>query len=77
MSSIASGSIPGITAAGVSDLLPLDGDRSWQVSAQGQVYDENNHPEAFIRVVTDGYFQALGIPLEVGERIHAKRSQVG
>ena len=59
-------SIPGITAAGVSDLLPLDGDRSWQVGAQGQVYDENNHPEAFIRVVTDGYFQALGVALKSG-----------
>jgi predicted permease len=59
-------SIPGITAAGVSDLLPLDGDRSWQVSAKGQVYDENNHPEAFVRVVTDGYFQALGITLKSG-----------
>jgi predicted permease len=59
-------SIPGITAAGVSDLLPLDGDRGWQVGAQGQVYDENNHPEAFIRVVTDGYFQALGVALKSG-----------
>jgi predicted permease len=59
-------SVPGITAAGVSDLLPLDGDRSWQVSAKGQVYDENNHPEAFVRVVTDGYFQALGITLKSG-----------
>jgi predicted permease len=59
-------SIPGITTAGVSDLLPLDGDRSWQVSAKGQVYDENNHPEAFIRVVTDGYFQALGVTLKSG-----------
>jgi predicted permease len=59
-------SIPGVTAAGVSDLLPLDGDRSWQVSAKGQVYDGNNHPEAFVRVVTDGYFQALGITLKSG-----------
>jgi len=59
-------SIPGVTAAGVSDLLPLDGDRSWQVSAQGQVYDQNNHPEAFVRVVTDGYFQALGVTLKSG-----------
>jgi predicted permease len=59
-------SIPGVTAAAVSDLLPLDGDRSWQVGAKGQVYDENNHPEAFIRVVTDGYFQALGVTLKSG-----------
>ena len=59
-------SIAGITAAGISDVLPLDGDRSWQVGAKGQVYDKNHHPEAYIRVVTDGYFQALGIPLKAG-----------
>lgn len=58
--------VPGITAAGISDILPLDGDRGWQVGAKGQVYDKNNHPEAFIRVVTDGYFEALGIALKSG-----------
>jgi predicted permease len=59
-------SIPGITAAGISDVLPLDGDRGWQVSGQGQVWDKDNHPEAFIRVVSDGYLEALGIPLKSG-----------
>jgi predicted permease len=58
--------VPGITAAGISDILPLDGDRGWQVGAKGQVYDKNNHPEAFIRVVTDGYIEALGIALKSG-----------
>jgi predicted permease len=58
--------VPGITAAGISDVLPLDGDRGWQVGAQGQVYDRNHHPEAFIRVVSDGYFDALGIALKSG-----------
>ena len=58
--------VPGITAAGISDILPLDGDRSWQIGAKGQVYDKNNHPEGYIRVVTDGYFQALGIALKSG-----------
>jgi predicted permease len=58
--------IPGITAAGISDVLPLDGDRGWQVSGKGQVYDKDHHPEAFIRVVSDGYFQALGIPMKSG-----------
>ena len=59
-------SVPGITAAGISDVLPLDGDRGWQVSGEGQVYDRDHHPEAFIRVVTDGYFEALGIALKSG-----------
>lgn len=58
--------VPGISAAGIADVLPLDGDRSWQVGAKGQIYDNRHHPEAFIRVVTDGYFQALGVPLMSG-----------
>src|ERR1700733_4543117 len=59
-------SVPGITAAGISDVLPLDGDRGWQVAGKGQVYDKDHHPEAFIRVVSDGYFEALGLPLKSG-----------
>jgi predicted permease len=59
-------SVPGITAAGISDVLPLDGDRGWQVAAKGQVYDKDHHPEAFIRVVSDGYFESLGIALKSG-----------
>ena len=59
-------SVPGIAAAGITDVLPLDGDRSWQVSGKGQVYEKDHHPEAFIRVVSDGYFEALGIPLKSG-----------
>jgi predicted permease len=58
--------VPGVSAAGISDVLPLDGNRGWQVGAKGQVYDKNHHPEAFIRVVTDGYFETLGITLKSG-----------
>jgi predicted permease len=59
-------SVPGIAAAGITDVLPLDGDRGWQVSGKGQVYEKGHHPEAFIRVVSDGYFEALGVPLKSG-----------
>jgi predicted permease len=59
-------SVPGILAAGLTDVLPLGGDRSWQVSGKGQIWPKNNHPEAFMRVVSDGYFGALGIPLRAG-----------
>jgi predicted permease len=59
-------SVPGIAAAGITDVLPLGGDRSWQVSGKGQIYEKGHHPEAFIRVVSDGYFEALGIPLKLG-----------
>jgi len=59
-------SVPGILAAGITDTLPLRDDRSWQVSATGQVYEKGHHPEAFIRVVSDGYLEAAGIPLRSG-----------
>lgn len=60
-------SVPGIVAAGITDVLPLAGDRAWAVSATGHVYDKNHPPpEPFIRVVTDGYFKAAGIRLLSG-----------
>ncbi|HTX38913.1 MAG TPA: ABC transporter permease [Bryobacteraceae bacterium] len=59
-------SVPGVRAAGVIDILPFGGDRSWQVSGKGQIYPKNHHPEAFIRVVSDGYFQAAGVHLQAG-----------
>jgi predicted permease len=53
--------LPGLLAAGVTDALPFAGDRSWGVAAQGQVYPRGHMPEAYIRVVSDGYFEAAGI----------------
>ncbi len=50
-------SVRGILAAGITDVLPLRDDRSWAVSAVGQVYGKNHPPpEPFVRVVSDGYF---------------------
>ena len=60
-------SVPGILAAGITDVLPLRDDRSWAVLAVGQVYGKSHPPpEPFIRVVSDGYFAAAGIPLRLG-----------
>ena len=58
--------IPGVTNAAISDILPFAGDRSWSVGAEGQVYERGRKPEVFIRVVSDGYFQTMGIPLLEG-----------
>jgi predicted permease len=59
--------VPGILAAGITDVLPLRDDRSWSVAARGQIYGKGHYqPEPFIRVVSDGYFQAAGIPLRLG-----------
>ncbi|MDB4874460.1 MAG: multidrug transporter substrate-binding protein [Gemmatimonadetes bacterium] len=58
--------VPGVTHAGLADLLPFAGDRSWGVAGVGQVYARDQYPEAFIRVVSPGYFQAMGISLRAG-----------
>jgi predicted permease len=55
--------IPGIGAAGLTDALPLGRNRSWGAPAKGQVYPRGKFPTAFVRVVSDGYLKALGVPL--------------
>jgi len=67
-------SVPGIVAAGITDALPLRDDRAWSVSVRGHVYGKDRHPEPFIRVVTDGYFAAAGIPLRAG-RLFTERDR--
>jgi predicted permease len=58
--------LPGMRAAGLTDALPLRDDRAWQVSGKGQVYPKDRHPEAYVRVVSEGYFESAGIRLQAG-----------
>lgn len=57
---------PGVEAAGLIDVLPLDGTRSWAIRGRGQVYEKGHFPEGFVRVVSDGYREALGLRLVAG-----------
>ena len=59
-------SVPGVSEAGLTDVLPLVGDRSWDVSAKGRVFERGHYPEGFIRIVSHGYLRAMGIPLLEG-----------
>jgi predicted permease len=68
--------IPGMEAAGLSDALPLGRNRSWGVAAKGQTYKRNEYPEGFVRVVSDGYFKAMGIPLRAGRDL-SERDTLG
>ena len=58
--------VPGVEAAGLSDALPLGRNRAWGAGVKGQVYPPGKYPNAFVRVVSDGYLHAMGIPLREG-----------
>jgi predicted permease len=68
-------SLPGIQVAGMTDVLPFGGDRSWQVKAKGYIYPKGQYPpEPFVRVVSEGYFESLGIRLRAG-RVFTERDR--
>jgi predicted permease len=66
--------LPGVRAAGFTQLLPL---QNWGWEAEFSIQDrvQEGRPTAGLRYVTPGYFRALGIPLLRGrtftERDHA------
>jgi predicted permease len=59
-------SVPGVEAAGVADMLPLDRDRSWGFSNPSHGYSDGEDRSAIVRLVTPGYLQAMGIRLVSG-----------
>jgi predicted permease len=61
--------IPGIGAAGLTDALPLGRNRSWGAPAKGHTYPPGKFPNAFVRIVSDGYLRAMGIALIAGRDI--------
>ena len=58
--------IPGIQDAGITDMLPLDRNRSWGLGAKGVVYRKDEYPDAFVYVITPGYLAAMGMHLREG-----------
>ncbi len=64
--------IPGIQAAGLTDALPLGRNRSWGAGAKGQVYPPGQYPNAFVRIVSDGYLRTMGIPLRAGRDLSGR-----
>jgi predicted permease len=55
-----------VEGAGLSDSLPLGHNRSWGVAAKGVQYKPQDYPNGFPRIISDGYFHAMGIPLKEG-----------
>src|SRR6202142_1923232 len=58
--------IPGVQGAGLSDALPLGRNRTWGAGVKGRVYPRDDYPEAYVRIISDGYFNAMGIPIRKG-----------
>jgi predicted permease len=58
--------LSGVDSAGLSDALPLGWNRSWGFGAKGVQYKAGQYPEGFPRIITEGYFHALGVPLKAG-----------
>jgi predicted permease len=61
--------IPGIEAAGMSDMLPLDRNRSWGLVARENAGDRSRDHSAFVYVVSPGYLQTMGMRLLRGRDI--------
>jgi predicted permease len=60
--------IPGIEAAGMTDMLPLDRNRSWGMSAKENAGDRRPHG-AFVYVVSPDFLQTMGMRLRRGRDI--------
>ena len=58
--------IPGVDAAGITDMLPLGRNRSWGLCAKGKVYPKGENLSALVRIVTPGYLKAMGMHLKDG-----------
>jgi predicted permease len=60
------GGVPGVDAVGLTDALPLGRNRTWCVPAKGVTYAPGQRPCEFVRIVSEGYIRAMGIPLKAG-----------
>ena len=62
---------PGIESAAITDTLPLGRNRTWGAGALGVTYERGKYPLAFVRVVSEGYPAAMGVPLLAGRDLAA------
>jgi predicted permease len=58
--------LPGVQAVGITDNLPLEHGRSWELRAIGREIKPSENLDAFVYVVTPGLLDALGIHLRQG-----------
>ena len=65
------GEAPGIEHAAITDSLPLGRNRTWGAGAKGVTYEKGAYPLAFVRVVSEGYPAAMGVPVLAGRDLTA------
>jgi predicted permease len=58
--------LPGIESAGVTDMLPLDRNRSWGLVAKGADRPKDRSETAFVYVISPGYLKSIGMRLIKG-----------
>ncbi|WP_263357221.1 ABC transporter permease [Acidicapsa ligni] len=58
--------LPGVESAGISDNLPLDRNRSWDISAKGVQYPRGLLQATFVYIVSPGYLHSIGMRLAAG-----------
>ena len=58
--------IPGIETAGITDNVPLDRNRAWNLSAKGREARKGDLSGAFVYMITPGYLDAMGMQLRAG-----------
>ena len=58
--------LPGVESAGIADMLPLDRNRSWELTAVGGDSSKDRIAAAFVYLVTPGYIPTLGMRLREG-----------
>jgi len=67
-------SVPGVEALGLTDALPLGdnfGWRRWDASADGSTPNDGERIQPLVRMIDDGYFGAMKIPLRAGRAFTA------
>jgi predicted permease len=71
----AAAAMPGVSAVGISNLLPLDGEGSNNIiNVDGDTTPFYQRPIADFRLVNEDFFRAIGIPLLRGRTIQASDS---
>jgi predicted permease len=58
--------LPGIQSAGITDMLPLDRNRSWGLEAVGASHPKNFNGSVFVYLVTPNYIPTIGMRLREG-----------